>query len=363
MVVRQPCSGAGAVAAVHGRLVGAEHARAAPRRRAHRRRRATRPARSGGCRAGGGRARRRRAARATKTARSTTPCTRVATATPISTRAIAWSRERRRRDGTGRREQCRRRERVVENLGHDEPREEDERAGERERRREQRVALGHEPRVYAYTGHAASDMTSAWTAFRTRSPSRGCRSRAGRRRTPGRARCSRRPTSRRAAATVLPEAERAHGVDRLVRHDPEPGDAPAREPVEQRRDGDERRQRDGRSYSGASKSASQRVRSGSIGSSCSSFAFSSSSVALSRVVLTRGHERPKRAALEAVDPVHRMLTAVELEDGGEELLAEPLRGELRRECVRCPDEILELRVVHDDPVVAVVVGLPLDRRA
>ena len=46
----------------------------------------------------------------------------------------------------------------------------------------------------------------------------------------------------------------------------------------------------------ASKSASQRVRSGSIGSSCSSFAFSSSSVALSRFDLpvgTNGQNAPR----------------------------------------------------------------------
>ena len=45
---------------------------------------------------------------------------------------------------------------------------------------------------------------------------------------------------------------------------------------------------------GASKSASQRVRSCSIGSSCSSFAFSSSSVALSRFCVADRDERPER---------------------------------------------------------------------
>ena len=92
--------------------------------------------------------------------------------------------------------------------------------------------------------------------------------------------------------SVLPEPQRAFGVDRLVGHDPEPAEPARREPVEHRRQRDDACER----YTGASKSASQRVRSGSIGNSCSIFAFSSNSSALSRVSFpfgTNGQYAPR----------------------------------------------------------------------
>ena len=79
------------------------------------------------------------------------------------------------------------------------------------------------------------------------------------------------------------------------------------------------------------------MRSSSIGSSCSSFAFSSSSSALSRSCPPRRDERPERAALVAVDPVDRVLVALEAEDRGEQLLAEARCVELRGDEVHARD--------------------------
>ena len=64
--------------------------------------------------------------------------------------------------------------------------------------------------------------------------------------------------------------------------------------------------------------------------------------------------------LEAVDPVDGIRAAVELERGGEQLAAEPLCGQLRRDEVHRRHLILDLRVVDDHPLVAEAVGLPLD---
>ena len=114
---------------------------------------------------------------------------------------------------------------------------------------------------------------------------------------------------------------------------------------------------------GASKRASQRVRSCSIGSSFSSFAFSSSSSALSRSLLLAGRdERPERAPLEAVDQVHRVLVAGELEGRRQQLLAEAVRDELRGDQVHRRHELLEVVVADDQPLEAELVAAPLDLR-
>ena len=99
--------------------------------------------------------------------------------------------------------------------------------------------------------------------------------------------------------------------------------------------------------SGASKSANQRVRSCSIGSSFSSFAFSSSSLRVVALLSSPRHERPEGAALEAVDPVDRLLAAVERKTAASSCVAEALRRQLRGDQVDGRDEILEVGVAHD----------------
>src|SRR5581483_9670475 len=74
-------------------------------------------------------------------------------------------------------------------------------------------------------------------------------------------------------------------------------------------------------------------------------------------------ERPERSRLEAVDPVHRVLPALELERGREELPAEPLRLELGRDGVHARDLVLEVGVADYHPLEAVRVGLAIELRA
>src|SRR4051812_9962493 len=74
-------------------------------------------------------------------------------------------------------------------------------------------------------------------------------------------------------------------------------------------------------------------------------------------------ERPEGAALVAVDPVHRVLAAVELEDRGEELRAEALFLQALSDRVHRRDLIFELRVADDDPRVAELVLATLQLRA
>src|SRR5581483_5284773 len=66
---------------------------------------------------------------------------------------------------------------------------------------------------------------------------------------------------------------------------------------------------------------------------------------------------------EAVDPVHRVLPALELERGREELPAEPLRLELGRDGVHARDLVLEVGVADYHPLEAVRVGLAIELRA
>ena len=67
------------------------------------------------------------------------------------------------------------------------------------------------------------------------------------------------------------------------------------------------------------------------------------------LLLARRDERPPRAGLEAVDPVDRMRAARERERRGEELAAEAVRLELRRERVDAGDLVVELRVARRSP--------------
>src|SRR5262249_6944526 len=84
---------------------------------------------------------------------------------------------------------------------------------------------------------------------------------------------------------------------------------------------------------------------------------------LARVVallLAGGDERPEGALLEAVDPVHRVLVALEPERRREELPAEALRRQLGGDGIDGRDYVLEVPVADDHPLVPVVVLLPLD---
>src|SRR3954468_17726586 len=72
------------------------------------------------------------------------------------------------------------------------------------------------------------------------------------------------------------------------------------------------------------------------------------------------HERPERAGLEAVDPVHGMLAAFEAEGGREQLRAEAALDELLCDRVDRGHLILELRVAHDHPLEAERVGLAVE---
>src|SRR5207253_5260053 len=81
------------------------------------------------------------------------------------------------------------------------------------------------------------------------------------------------------------------------------------------------------------------------------------------LVLAGGDERPERASLVAVDPVDRVLAAVEAEHRGEELGPEALGLELGRDSVSARHEILEIRVADHEPLEAEGVRLTVDRRA
>src|SRR5581483_7194572 len=86
---------------------------------------------------------------------------------------------------------------------------------------------------------------------------------------------------------------------------------------------------------------------------------------LARVVavLAAGRdERPERAGLEAVDPVHRGAVAVEAEGRCQQLAAEPARGELVRDRIDGRHLVLEIGVADDHPLEAERVLLPLERR-
>src|SRR4051812_8901064 len=74
-------------------------------------------------------------------------------------------------------------------------------------------------------------------------------------------------------------------------------------------------------------------------------------------------ERPERGALVAVQPIHGVLPAVETEDGGEQLLPEAARLQLRAVRMHPGDLILEIGVGGDDPRVAERVVAPLELRA
>src|SRR5215210_4144101 len=65
--------------------------------------------------------------------------------------------------------------------------------------------------------------------------------------------------------------------------------------------------------------------------------------------LARRDEGPERTALVAVDPVHGMRAAVEAEDGRQELPAEALLFQTRRDSMHGGDLVLELRIADDDP--------------
>src|SRR5262249_13046995 len=67
--------------------------------------------------------------------------------------------------------------------------------------------------------------------------------------------------------------------------------------------------------------------------------------------------------LEPVNPVDRVLPTFERKNRGEEYAAEPLGGHLGGERVCRTHDVLQLVVVDDDPVVAVLVALALDLRA
>src|SRR5688572_15715737 len=81
------------------------------------------------------------------------------------------------------------------------------------------------------------------------------------------------------------------------------------------------------------------------------------------LVLPRGDERPERAALVAVDEVDGMLAALEAKDRREQLRPEAARLELGADEVDGRDEVLEVVVLDDDPVVAELVFLPRHARA
>src|SRR5512132_2231877 len=81
------------------------------------------------------------------------------------------------------------------------------------------------------------------------------------------------------------------------------------------------------------------------------------------LVLAHGYERPERPPLVAVDPVDRMLTALELEDRGEELRPESLLLQALGHGVDRRHLILEIGIADDDPRVPERVLAPLELRA
>src|SRR5688572_23843228 len=78
------------------------------------------------------------------------------------------------------------------------------------------------------------------------------------------------------------------------------------------------------------------------------------------LALAGRHERPERAALEPVDQVRRVLAALEGEERREQLLAEAPVRELSGDEVHGRDQVLEVAVAHDEPLVAVRVVAPPD---
>src|SRR5438094_5958480 len=81
------------------------------------------------------------------------------------------------------------------------------------------------------------------------------------------------------------------------------------------------------------------------------------------LLLPGRHERIERAPLVAVDPVDRMLPAVEAEHGRQKLRAEALLLEPLRNGMDGGDLILELRVAHHDPGEAEAVLLAREPRS
>src|SRR2546421_971104 len=85
------------------------------------------------------------------------------------------------------------------------------------------------------------------------------------------------------------------------------------------------------------------------------------------MVLAARDERPPRPRLEAVDPVDGMAGAerasFELERRGEQLPAEAVVLQFRRERMDARDLVVELGIADDHPLEAERVGLAVDRRA
>ena len=71
------------------------------------------------------------------------------------------------------------------------------------------------------------------------------------------------------------------------------------------------------------------------------------------LILAGRDERPERPALEAVDEVDRTVAvaALEGEERREQLLAEAVRGQLAGDQVNAGDEVLEVAVADDEPLV------------
>src|SRR5216684_7288604 len=72
---------------------------------------------------------------------------------------------------------------------------------------------------------------------------------------------------------------------------------------------------------------------------------------VSLLVFARRYEGPERAPLVPVDPVDRMLAAVELEDRGEKLRPETLLLETLGHCMDRRHLVLEIGIADDDPGV------------
>src|SRR5438067_2118242 len=80
------------------------------------------------------------------------------------------------------------------------------------------------------------------------------------------------------------------------------------------------------------------------------------------LALAGGDEGPEGPALVAVDPVDRVLAALEAKDRRQELRAEPLLLEALGHGVHGGDLVLELRIVDDDPGEAELVLAALELR-
>src|SRR6185312_7422352 len=81
------------------------------------------------------------------------------------------------------------------------------------------------------------------------------------------------------------------------------------------------------------------------------------------LALAGGNEGPEGTALVAVDPVHRLLAALELENGREELAAEARFLQPLRDRVNPGYLVFQVRVPDDDPRVAERVLAMLELRA